>query len=185
MSDSHIQPEAGTATDRRGLWVVDHWFWRVVISICGTFMLLTVIFTCYTVFMRYVMNNPPFWGDTVALFANIWMVLLSLAVSVRTRNQIAMQALYTRVSSAFAFWLEILWTVLILAFAIFLFFVGGQAALDVPGQFWELGELPKSYPMMILPISGLLVALAAIAVLAEDFKRWRAGDLTVKNGENR
>lgn len=168
--------------NRGAFWTADRWLWRLIVSLCGTFMLLTVIFTCYTVYMRYVLGNPPYWGDTVALFANIWMVMLALGVSVRTRDQIAMQALYSSGSPAMGFWLEVVWTLMILLFAIFLMFVGGKAALDVPGTFWELGELPKSYPMMILPISGFLVALAALAILVEDFKRWQRGDLTVKSG---
>ena len=183
MAEMHSQMPSLEKEKQGIVWTIDRWLTRTVSAICGVLILLTVVFTCYTIVMRYVFLNPPFWGDTVALFANIWMVLLALGLSVRTRDQIAMQALYSRISPAFAFWLEILWTLMILAFAIFLIIVGGQAALRVPGQFWELGELPKSYPMMILPISGTLVALAAIAVLAEDWLRWRRGDLSVETHE--
>lgn len=181
MAETTPQPNDGTTGEQGAIWTLDRWLWKLVSLLCGILILLTVVFTCYTVYMRYIVGDPPFWGDTVALFANIWMVLLALALAVRRRDQIAMQALYTRISPAFAFWLEVIWTVVILVFAIFLIFVGGQAALTVPGQFWELGELPKSYPMMIMPICGVMVTLAALAVLAEDYKRWKRGDLTVVN----
>lgn len=175
---------AGTMGEQKGfMWTLDRLLTKTVTVICGILILLTVIFTCYTIVMRYVFLDPPFWGDTVALFANIWMVLLALGLSVRSRDQIAMQALYSRIAPSLGFWMEILWTFVILAFGIFMVVVGGQAAMKVPGQFWELGELPKSYPMMILPISGVLVALAAIAVLVEDWIRWRRGDLTVMSNE--
>ncbi len=163
------------------VWQVDRMLHAIIGTICVVLILLTVVFTCYTVVMRYVFDNPPFWGDTVALFANIWMVMLALSLSVRTRDQIAMKALYTRVSPAFASALEVIWTVIILAFGIFLLWFGTITAATVPGQFWELGELPKMYPMMIMPITGFLVALAAVAVLAEDWVRLRRGDLSVGN----
>lgn len=163
------------------VWQVDRMLHAVIGTICAVLILLTVVFTCYTVVMRYVFLSPPFWGDTVALFANTWMVMLALSLSVRTRGQIAMQALYTKVSPAFAFSLEFIWTVIILAFGIFLLWFGTITAATVPGQYWELGELPKMYPMMIMPISGFLVALAAVAVLVEDWIRLRRGDLSVGN----
>ncbi len=183
MAETQSHTDSPFGEQKGFMWTLDRLLTKMVTAICGILILMTVVFTCYTIVMRYVFLNPPFWGDTVALFANIWMVLLALGLSVRSRDQIAMQALYTRIAPSFAFWLEVVWTLLILAFAIFMIVVGGQAALQVPGQFWELGELPKSYPMMILPISGVLVALAAIAVLVEDWLRWRRGDLTVMPNE--
>ncbi|MEP6609000.1 MAG: TRAP transporter small permease subunit [Burkholderiaceae bacterium] len=53
-----------------------------------------VAFTIYTVVMRYVFNNPPFWGDTVALFRDIWRVLLAYALAVRDREDIASEGIY-------------------------------------------------------------------------------------------
>ena len=179
-------PETNIEKDGRGavFWRVDSVVRVLIEWICAILILLTVCFTVYTIVMRYVFLDPPFWGDTVALFTNIWMVLLALALSVRSRDQIAMQALYTRISPSFAFGLEVLWTSIILLFGIFLIIVGGQAAALVPGQFWELGELPKTYPMLILPISGVLVTLAALAILVEDWIRWNKGDLTVMSNRS-
>ena len=44
-------------------------------------LVLMVSFTIYTVVMRYVFRNPPFWGDTVSLFCNIWLVLIAYALA--------------------------------------------------------------------------------------------------------
>ena len=44
---------------------------------------------------------------------------------------------------------------------------GYQAASRILGAFWELGNLPKSYPMMILPIAGVLIFLSAVLNIAE------------------
>ena len=53
-------------------------------------------------------------------------------------------------------------------FGLYLIRFGWEAARNVPGMFWELGGLPKTYPMLAMPIAGLLVAMAASMVILED-----------------
>jgi TRAP-type C4-dicarboxylate transport system permease small subunit len=58
------------------------------------------------------------------------------------------------------------------AFGLLLLWFGLDAALSVPGQFWELGGLPKRAPMMVLPICGALLALTVAINLTEDLLGW-------------
>lgn len=158
---------------------------KVLNVICGILILLTVLFTVYTVYMRYVVGDPPFWGDTVALFANIWLVMLALALAVRTRGQIAMTAVYEMCPPIVSYILEIIWNSCIVAFGMFLTYYGWIAARDTPSLFWELNNLSKTYPMLILPITGFLVTLAALAVIIEDVIRIRSGNLPESYFEHR
>ena len=66
----------------------------VVMSVCCTLLVLMIAFTLYTVVMRYVFKDPPFWGDTVSLFCNIWLVLMAYALAVRDREDIASEGIY-------------------------------------------------------------------------------------------
>jgi TRAP-type C4-dicarboxylate transport system permease small subunit len=125
-------------------------------------------FTAYTVAMRYIFLDPPFWGDTLTMFANIGLVMLAFVVATRDDDHIAMQGFYAFISPVTAAVLDLIWNVVILAFGLFLAWYGYQAALDVPGQFWELGGLPKRYPMMVMPFAGLLTAIAAAFVVIRD-----------------
>ena len=156
---------------------VDNGIQKVLRIICGILIVLTVVFTIYTVYMRYVIEDPPFWGDTVALFANIWLVMLALAVAVRTRGQIAMTAVYEMSPPVVSYSLEIIWNLFIVAFGIFLIYFGWIAARDTPSLFWELNNLPKTYPMLIIPITGFLISLASVAVIIEDVIHLKKGDL--------
>ena len=136
-------------------------------------LVLMVVFTIYTVIMRYVFHDPPFWGDTVALFCNIWLVLLAYALAVRERQDIASEAIYELLSPRMVVVLRFIWQGMTFIFGVLLFWFGLEAALNVPGQFWELGGLPKRAPMMVLPISGMLVALMSAFTLVEDVSGWR------------
>jgi TRAP-type C4-dicarboxylate transport system permease small subunit len=171
------------ANGENALQSIDRVVQLILGAICGTLLMLTVVFTCYTVVMRYVFLNPPFWGDSLTLIANIWMVFLAVSLSVRNREQIAMQVLYAAMSPKLAFALEILWMLLTLLAGLFLIWFGMIAALDTPGEFWELGGLRKKYPMLILPLAGLFITGAAAAVLAEDWFRARRGDIRVISRE--
>jgi len=149
---------------------------RVITWACVAMLAAMVAFTLYTVFMRTVMNDPPFWGDTLTLIANIWLVMLSFALSIRSRESIAMQMIYDYVPARIAGALETLWNLLFVALGLMMIVYGYMVAARIPGTYWELGNAPKSWLMMILPVSGVLIVLAALRVLAEDLGALRRGE---------
>jgi TRAP-type C4-dicarboxylate transport system permease small subunit len=127
-----------------------------------------VLVTAYTIVMRYAFRNPPFWGDTLTVFCNIWLVLIAYAISVRKREFIAMQGIYGLLPAGWPFALNFVWNVVTAVFGMFVFGFGIGAAMNVPGSYWELGGLPNKVPMAIMPISGALILLAALRNAAED-----------------
>lgn len=143
---------------------------------CVVLLAVMVLFTVYTVFMRSVMNDPPFWGDTLTMVANVWLVMLAFGLSIRERESIAMQMIYDYVPARVAGALETVWNLLFLATGLLLVVYGYQVAERIPGTYWELGNAPKSWLMMILPVSGMLVVLAALRVLVEDSRALRRGE---------
>jgi TRAP-type C4-dicarboxylate transport system permease small subunit len=144
-----------------------------IMWICCTLLVLMVAFTVYTVVMRYVFKDPPFWGDTVSLFCNIWLVLIAYSLAVRDREDISSEAIYMFLPARAVSRLRSAWQIMTFAFAVYLIWFGLDAALNVPGQFWELGGLPKTVPMLALPLCGTLVALVTASNLAEDMLGWR------------
>jgi TRAP-type C4-dicarboxylate transport system permease small subunit len=155
---------------------IDALIWNLLLAICCVLLFSIVMLTAYTVFMRYAMNDPPFWGDTTALFANVWLVMLCLAITVRYEESISLQGLYSALPRIVGVSLDMLWNIVTLLFGLFLVWYGWQAAMKVPGMFWELGGLPKRYPMLIMPISGGLTSLAAALVLYRQFTDRNASD---------
>lgn len=148
---------------------------RLVPAICAIMLALMVCFIVYTVVIRSLSFNPPFWADTLTLFANVWMVMLAFALAVRKQSNIAMEALYVMLPVSVTRFLSRLWTILFGAVGILLLGPGYEVASRIMGSYWELGSLPKSYPMMILPVTGILVLIAAMIALVESLQ---------KNGSN-
>lgn len=146
---------------------------RTLAASCAAMLVLMVCFTCYTVVMRGVFDDPPFWGDTLTLFANVWLVLLAFPLSVRERSSIAMQAIHRLLPRRAVAILDLIWNTLFAAAGLMLLVYGYQVTTRIPGAYWELGNLPKSVPTMILPITGLLTIIAAYMVLREDISALR------------
>ncbi len=147
-------------------------------AICNLVLLALTLVVLYSVVLRYVFANPPFWSDVVSTFANVGMILLGLSITVRERELIAMQAIYEKVSPLLAVVFDAFWNLLIMVFSVVFTIYGFKAAAKVPGFYWELGMMPQSYPMMIVPVSGVLLIIACSGVLVRDAIRihsvWRA-----------
>src|SRR5574340_821226 len=87
-----------------------------------------------------------------------------------------MQMIYDYIPARVAALLEKLWNLLLVAIGTMMFVHGYQVSVRIPGSDWELGNLQKSWLMMILPVSGVLVMIAALRVLAEDYRALRRGE---------
>ncbi len=145
-----------------------------IMALSGMLFVLMVLFTVYTIVMRYVFRDPPFWGDTVSLFCNLGLVFMSYSLAVRDREEISSEALHTLLPDFGVTILVYAWQVMTVLFGLFLAWFGLEAALTVPGQYWELGGLPKMAPMLALPLCGVLTAVAGTFSITEQLLGWSA-----------
>lgn len=113
------------------------WVTRLATSLC---LLIIIIVVLYAVLLRYVFDAPPFWSDRIGVFANIAMILCGLSLTVRNRDLIAMQAFYEKVSPKFALVLDGTWNLLILIFSLIFAWYGLEAAINMPGQYWDFQD---------------------------------------------
>ncbi|MGI9383067.1 MAG: TRAP transporter small permease [Methyloligellaceae bacterium] len=155
---------------------------KFLTAFCAVALFSMVAFTVYTVFMRYVFLDPPVWGDLMTLFSNIWLVFIALALTVREREHIALNLVYSRLPAKWAFAVQQLWTVVICILGAVICFYGYKVASTNPGKYWEMGYLAKKWPMMILPLTGGLICIGALVAFIEDIARFRKGTFEVAGG---
>ena len=162
--------------------ILDRLIRKFLTAFCAIALFTMVAFTVYTVFMRYVFLDPPMWGDILTLFSNIWLVFIALALTVREREHIALSFIYSYLPKPMAFAMQQLWALVIFGLGLVIAVYGFEVASTNPGKYWELGYLPKKYPMMILPLTGALIALGALVAFIEDCVRYRRGVFKVSEG---
>ena len=161
--------------------VFDIWVRRILTLFCATLLAMMVIFTVYTVFMRYVFLNPPVWGDQMAVFSCIWLVFIALALTTREKEHIALDMLYTYLPVKWSFAVQEMWNLIICVLGGVLLVYGYDTAVNNFGKYWELNYMPKTWPMMILPVTGGLIMLGSFAAFLEDLAAFRRGEFTVKD----
>jgi TRAP-type C4-dicarboxylate transport system permease small subunit len=139
--------------------------------------------------MRYVFANPPVWGDLLTVLSNIWLVFFALALTVRDKDHIALDLVYSYLPLKVAFCVQQFWTLVIFGLSIVMIIYGIEAVQTMGGKYWEMwyfawedggfvfkpNYMPKKYAISIVPISGVLVSIAALASILEDSLRLRAG----------
>jgi len=162
---------------------------KTLTAFCAIFLLLMVVFAVYNVVMRYGFDNPPVWGDLLTVLSNIWLVFLALALSVRDKDHIALDLIYSWLPLKVVFFIRQFWTLVIFCLGIVMIVYGIEAVAKMGGKYWEMwyfaweegrfvfkpNYMPKKYAIAIVPISGFLVSIAALASVSEDVIRWKNG----------
>ena len=165
---------------------------KILTGFCATLLLLMVIFAVYNIIMRYVFENPPVWGDLLTVLSNIWLVFIALALTVRERDHIALDLIYTWLPLKFAFFIQQFWTAVIFCLGIVMIVYGIEAVSTMGGKYWEMwyvaweegalvfkpNYMPKKYAIAIVPISGFLVCVGAVASIVEDSVKVLKGTYT-------
>lgn len=166
---------------------------KFLTGFCVLMLFLMVVFTVYTVIMRYVFGDPPVWGDLLTVLSNIWLVFIALSLTVREKEHIALNLIYGRLPLRFAFAVQQFWTVVIGLLGILILVYGLEVIEKMGGKYWEMWHfgfedgrfvfyphyMPKSYAVMILPITGTLVCIASAVAVLEDALHYRAGTFKV------
>ena len=167
---------------------IDRMVRNILTAFCAMFLFLMVAFTVYSVVMRYVFLNPPVWGDLLTVLSNIWLVFLALALTVRDRDHIALDLVYTWLPTRGAFAVQQFWSTIIFGLGVVMIIYGIEAVSTMGGKYWEMwyfawedggfvfkpNYMPKKYAIAIVPISGFLVSMAAMAAIVEDRVRLKA-----------
>ena len=100
---------------------------KVLTAFCAVLLLLMVAFTVYSVVMRYVFEDPPVWGDLLTVLSNIWLVFFALALTVRDKDHIALDLIYSRLPMKAAFMVQQFWALVIFALGIIMIVYGMDA----------------------------------------------------------
>lgn len=158
-------------------------------AFCAILLLLMVAFTVYSVVMRYVFENPPVWGDLLTVLSNIWLVFFALALTVRDKDYIALDLIYSWLPPKVSFCIQQFWSMVIFGLGVVMIIWGIEVVTTMGGKYWEMwyfawedggivfkpNYMPKKYAVAIVPISGVLVCAAAVASILEDVCRLKNG----------
>ena len=161
----------------------DRFVHYVLETMCSLFLALMVGFTIYTVVMRYVLANPPVWGDLLTVLSNIWLMFIALSLTARDNEHIALNLIYDKLPAKLSLYIRQLWKLMIILVGVILTVHGFELVEGMRGKYWEMWHfeftsqgiefkenyMPKKYAVMILPLAGFLQPSALRFVLLKRF----------------
>lgn len=125
----------------------------------------------WQVISRYVFSSPSSWTEELARFLLIWISLLGAAYAFRSGMHLALDIIPKKLTARPARWLKNFTIVLIVVFAVSVLVIGGGSLVQLT---WELKQysavlgLPMAYVYSVIPVSGILISLYAIAAVSDD-----------------
>lgn len=117
------------------------------------------------VFCRYILNHSLFWSEELARYILVWLTFLGCCVAYYRGMHPGITFLYRRMPERFRKISRIVILVISLFFFWIMIWYGSQFAFFVRAQTTPALSLPKWIIFSIIPISGAILTLHAIAML--------------------
>jgi len=125
------------------------------------------------VIARYVMQNPISWSEEVARFFMNWMALLGVSIALRRHSHLSLLYFVSKTPIIVQRIAKLLSDGLILVFLFFLSFSGIKMVIAAKIQIEPTTGIPMNYPLLCVPICGILAVIQVIFQIIIDLRSWR------------
>lgn len=116
------------------------------------------------VMLRYLTSESIVWAEEVARYLMIWMTLLGIGPLLRIGGHVAIDNLQDAVPPALARLVRLLVVGVILAFCVFLVWIGWRFAERTMVQTTPVLEIPFGFIAAAIPVGGALAVWHLLAV---------------------
>ena len=146
---------------------------RILGWVLVALMSLLVVDVLWQVFSRYILNDPSSFTEELARFLLIWVGLLGASYAAGQRMHLAVDILPNKVQGKRRSRLTIFILACTILFALSVMVYGGARLVWVTlflGQTAAALQMPLGYVYIILPLSGLLIAIYAGMYLIDELR---------------
>ena len=130
--------------------------------ICALILGALVAVVFFIFFGRYVMHHSPMWGEPFSLLCLVWLSLLGSVLVVRKNEHLAVTMFDEKLGEKGVFLTDILASVCVFAFSIFLIVYGIKLAQQGAGNNMAGINVPYSFMYSALPVTGVLNIFAVL-----------------------
>ncbi len=122
------------------------------------------------VFFRYVLNQSLFWSEELARFMLVWLTFLGASVAYHRGVHPGIDMLYTRLPAAWQRLTAVFVHLVSIAFFVVMIVYGVQFSYFVRLQISPALYLPKWIIFAIIPVSGVILLMHALAFLLQEIR---------------
>ena len=149
--------------------------WRTLETGAAIALGLMAALVIYQVGARYLFGSPPSWTEELARFLQVWLVLLASPICVRRGMHLAVDYVTPRLPPGAALALRTGVLLISALFCLGLAFYGARLLAVAGFQTSPALGISMVWPYLAVPVSGVLMALAAGVLIVSGLRRG-AGD---------
>ena len=132
-------------------------------------VLITLITTGYSVFLRYALGKPITWIDELSGYLVVAIVMFGAAEALRRDDHIQVDIVTARLRGRALACMRVVWMAMVIAFtAVLLISAWGTVTFSRDFGLYSDGymEMPMWIPQSLLIVGSVLLLLAAIAKIS-------------------
>lgn len=129
---------------------------------CIALMASFVLIVLTAVFFRYVVNDSLTWGEQVARYLFIWMIMLGMPILYREKANVCFDMLLTKLSAWRQRVVGVVLDGLVVAFGVFMSVQAFAYIGRTGGNILEGLGIPQWMVYVAQPVGGLLLAVVAL-----------------------
>jgi TRAP-type transport system small permease protein len=126
------------------------------------------------VIARYVMQDPISWSEEVARFFMNWMALMGVSIAIRRRSHLGLLYFVSKTPLILQRLIKVLSNSLIIVFLYFLTAYGFKMVIAAKAQIEPTTGISMSYPLLCIPLCGILGIVQLTLQIVLDLLNWRA-----------
>ena len=132
-------------------------------------MLALVLSVSWQVASHYLLQAPSSWTEELARFLLVWIGLLGAAYAYRIHAHVGVDVLARKAGPVGQRYLRVLAAAMVLLFAGAVMVLGGVQLVMLTAELEQLSAalgLPMAAVYLVIPLSGLLIAIYALHEMA-------------------
>lgn len=135
-----------------------------------------VLLVTFQVFVRYVLNSPSAFSETLTRYLFVWLVMITAAYAFGKREHMCITFIKDKLSWRQQYRVSICLEAVTLLFAAAVMIYGGIriSAMQMV-QIDSVLKIPTGLIYSIIPISGIGIALYSVCNIADDLGVLRSG----------
>ena len=159
MESNTAKHSAGIEKFKKFWAPIDNVVFSILMYVCAA--LLAIVF--YIFIGRYILRSSPMWGEPLSLFLLTWMSILGSALVLRTDEHLKVTMFDSKMSPKAIMATEILGTVCIAVFAVFMIVYGIQLMIQARSNSMAGVNIPYRFMYLSLPVTGILYFFALVS----------------------
>ncbi|MDD3251574.1 MAG: TRAP transporter small permease [Lachnospiraceae bacterium] len=142
---------------------IDKIIFSITRYVCVACLAALVAIVFYVFVGRYFLHDSPMWGEPLSLFLLTWMSILGSALVLRTNEHLKVTMFDEKMSKGQLIATDVLSTVCILAFAIFMIVYGMQLMKQARTNTMAGVNIPYAWMYAALPVTGVLYLFGLVS----------------------